>query len=221
MNRMHHTDVRSLQQPDGSFAGDEWGEIDTRCCTSLCFNTCCSTCFIMQVRELRRSCSSSCRFSYCALSCCRLLGQPEAVDVASAVRYVARCQNIDGGFGCTPGRCILPPLQLSTNLPRASCRVAGLLCFTLSGVAAARFSAVLLQAMNHMLVRYSHAWLHWRLRTPCISLIEISHAGGARATIAEIRHDTELFLKKRAMYSLMLSIICGGQGISRCISPAL
>lgn len=39
MNRMLHTDVRSLQKPDGSFAGDEWGEIDTRCCTSLCFNT--------------------------------------------------------------------------------------------------------------------------------------------------------------------------------------
>lgn len=26
-----HADVQSLQQPDGSFAGDAWGEIDTRC----------------------------------------------------------------------------------------------------------------------------------------------------------------------------------------------
>ena len=31
-------DVSSLQQPDGSFAGDEWGEIDTRFsyCALLC-----------------------------------------------------------------------------------------------------------------------------------------------------------------------------------------
>ena len=28
---MLHADVQSLQQPDGSFAGDAWGEIDTRC----------------------------------------------------------------------------------------------------------------------------------------------------------------------------------------------
>ena len=32
------TDVRSLQQVDGSFAGDEWGEIDTRCYASLFFD---------------------------------------------------------------------------------------------------------------------------------------------------------------------------------------
>lgn len=25
--------MKSLQQPDGSVAGDEWGEIDTRCTT--------------------------------------------------------------------------------------------------------------------------------------------------------------------------------------------
>lgn len=36
--------VAGLQQPDGSFAGDKWGEVDTR-------------------------------FSYCALSCCSLLGR--------------------------------------------------------------------------------------------------------------------------------------------------
>ena len=27
---MLHADVQGLQQPDGSFAGDAWGEIDTR-----------------------------------------------------------------------------------------------------------------------------------------------------------------------------------------------
>ena len=30
-----HVDVQSLQQPDGSFAGDAWGEIDTRLVTAM------------------------------------------------------------------------------------------------------------------------------------------------------------------------------------------
>lgn len=64
--------VSSLQLPDGSFAGDEWGEIDTR-------------------------------FSYCALSCCKLIDRADAIDVPKAVEYVASCKNFDGGFGCTPG----------------------------------------------------------------------------------------------------------------------
>jgi len=49
-----------------------------------------------------------CRFSYCALSCCRLLGQLNALDVKAAVSYVASCRNIDGGFGCTPGGALHP-----------------------------------------------------------------------------------------------------------------
>ena len=44
-----------------------------------------------------------CRFSYCALSCCSLLGNIHAVDVPRAVLYVVSCQNFDGGFGNTPG----------------------------------------------------------------------------------------------------------------------
>lgn len=39
-----HSFRAGLQQPDGSFSGDKWGEVDTR-------------------------------FSYCALSCCSLLGR--------------------------------------------------------------------------------------------------------------------------------------------------
>ena len=30
-----HADIAKLQQPDGSFAGDEWGEVDTRCVCNL------------------------------------------------------------------------------------------------------------------------------------------------------------------------------------------
>ena len=72
----------------------------------------------------------------------------------------------------------------------------GLLCFKLCADAAVNVSAVTSQAMSHMLVRYSHVWLHWLLRTHCISLIEISHAGGALASISEIRHESELFSQK-------------------------
>ncbi len=58
--------------PDGSFAGDSWGEVDTR-------------------------------FSYCALSCCALLGRLDALDVPAAVAFILTCRNFDGGFGCVPG----------------------------------------------------------------------------------------------------------------------
>lgn len=64
-------DVSRLQQSDGSFVGDEWGEVDTR-------------------------------FSYCALSCLSLLGRLDAMNIVSAVDFVRRCQNFDGGFGSVP-----------------------------------------------------------------------------------------------------------------------
>jgi geranylgeranyl transferase type-2 subunit beta len=108
---MFVADVKSLQQPDGSFAGDNWGEVDTRCnnlphflagSTTLRANT--FSFLSMSLSIAPRPCHHACRFSYCALSCCRLLGHPQAIDVKAAVEYVARCQNIDGGFGCTPGQ---------------------------------------------------------------------------------------------------------------------
>lgn len=54
----------------------------------------------------RRACQQYicvCRFSYCALSCCSLLGNLQAVNVPQAVSYIVSCHNIDGGFGCTAG----------------------------------------------------------------------------------------------------------------------
>ncbi len=44
------------------------------------------------------------RFSYCALLCLSIMGRTSAVDVPAALRFIARCKNFDGGFGCTPGR---------------------------------------------------------------------------------------------------------------------
>jgi len=68
--------VVSLQQDDGSFAGDKWGEIDTR------FSYC-----ALSVLSLLSSISGG-------LNC---------IDIGKAVEYIASCQNMDGGFGSMKG----------------------------------------------------------------------------------------------------------------------
>lgn len=47
--------------------------------------------------------SQSPRFSYCALSCCALLGRLDALDVPAAIGFVNACRNFDGSYGCAPG----------------------------------------------------------------------------------------------------------------------
>lgn len=42
------------------------------------------------------------RFSYCALSCLRVLGRLDAVDAGKAAAFVVSCRNFDGGFGGLP-----------------------------------------------------------------------------------------------------------------------
>ena len=66
--------VGARQQPNGSFTGDKWGEVDTR--------------------------FSYCALS--ALSIMGKLDSG-VVDVAKATEFVARCRNFDGGFGAVPG----------------------------------------------------------------------------------------------------------------------
>ena len=66
--------VSALQQSDGSFAGDKWGEIDTR--------------------------FSYCAFSALAMLGKLSTG---LVDVEKGIAYIASCQNFDGGFGVVPG----------------------------------------------------------------------------------------------------------------------
>ena len=70
--------VSSLQQSstDGSFAGDKWGEIDTR--------------------------FTYCALSILALLN-RLDDVSSGVDIEKAVNYIISCQNIDGGFGSMLG----------------------------------------------------------------------------------------------------------------------
>ena len=68
--------ISSLQQEDGSFAGDKWGEIDTR------FSYCALSILSILSNESD------------GLDC---------IDLSKAVAYIASCQNIDGGFGSMKG----------------------------------------------------------------------------------------------------------------------
>lgn len=72
--------LADLQQPNGTFAGDNWGETDTR--------------FLYAALN--------------ALSLLNMLpkqrpGETPLVDVAAAANYIKSCQNSDGGFGVAPG----------------------------------------------------------------------------------------------------------------------
>lgn len=96
--------VKSLQQSDGSFAGDKWGEIDTR--------------------------FSYCALSILALLGCL---EESVVDVAKAVDFVERCQNFDGGFGAVPGAeshagqifCCVGALSIAGALDRINANLLG------------------------------------------------------------------------------------------------
>ena len=71
----------SLQLADGSFQGDEWGEVDTRF----------SYCALAGLSILGR------------LSCGGADAGKQLIDVNAANQFVASCKNFDGGFGCVPG----------------------------------------------------------------------------------------------------------------------
>jgi len=70
--------MANLQQPDGSFVGDEFGEVDTR--FSYCVLN--GLTLLGYVTNEQKS---------------------EWINVEAAVDYVLSCQNFDGGFGAVPG----------------------------------------------------------------------------------------------------------------------
>jgi len=76
--------VASLQQPDGSFFGDEWGEVDSR--FSYCGLSCLAILGLLGPGGRMRN-----------------GGEALGVDVDAAVEFVMRCENIEGGFGAVPG----------------------------------------------------------------------------------------------------------------------
>lgn len=71
--------VAGLQRADGSFIGDEWGEVDTR------FSYCALSCLAILGKLWPAE------------------GDDALIDVKAATDYVASCRNFDGGFGATPG----------------------------------------------------------------------------------------------------------------------
>lgn len=81
--------VACLQNSDGSFRGDRWGEVDTR------FTYCAFSCLALLGRM--------------PLPLWSCGGEDDSdkhaavIDVCKAVRYVLLCRNFDGGFGCVPG----------------------------------------------------------------------------------------------------------------------
>ena len=97
--------VAALQQGDGSFHGDEWGEVDTR------FSYCALSSLAILGELWRRS--------------------PPLIDVAKAVDFVDRCRNFDGGYGAVPGAeshagqifCCVGALAIAKRLDQGSKRV--------------------------------------------------------------------------------------------------
>ena len=67
--------VARLQQEDGSFTGDKWGEVDTR------FSFC-AVAILALTGRLWENCP---------------------IDIDKAVEFIISCMNFDGGFGCRPG----------------------------------------------------------------------------------------------------------------------
>ena len=81
--------VSGLQQTDGSFAGDEWGEVDTR--FSYCALSALSILGALPNEEDSNNKNNS-------------FGENTAIiDLQKAALYVSSCRNFDGGFGSVPG----------------------------------------------------------------------------------------------------------------------
>nr|XP_002130479.1 geranylgeranyl transferase type-2 subunit beta [Ciona intestinalis] len=67
--------IAGLQNKDGSFSGDKWGEVDTR------FSFC----------------------AVAALSLVGRLWSDCPINIEKCVEFILSCMNFDGGFGCRPG----------------------------------------------------------------------------------------------------------------------
>lgn len=72
--------ISSLQQPNGTFAGDEWGETDTRFLYGA-FNALSLLGYMPFQRQ----------------------SEPPLINVPAAIAHIRASQNFDGGFGTTPG----------------------------------------------------------------------------------------------------------------------
>ena len=81
--------VSSLQNDDGSFSGDEWGEVDTR------FTYCALSCLALLGRLPLPKWAEDNKSDD--------VNDSDIIDIHKAVYYIISCRNFDGGFGCVPG----------------------------------------------------------------------------------------------------------------------
>lgn len=92
--------IKQRQQPDGSFTGDVWGEVDTR------FSFCAVATLSLLVKQQKNQKNTQnkqiflCRITFFFYF---LQGRLDAIDVEKAVSFVISCMNFDGGFGSKPG----------------------------------------------------------------------------------------------------------------------
>lgn len=81
--------ITSLQNEDGSFSGDEWGEVDTR------FSYCALSCLALLGRLPLPK--------WAVVERTEVEPESAGIDIHRAVEYIISCRNFDGGFGCVPG----------------------------------------------------------------------------------------------------------------------
>lgn len=84
--------VASLQNDDGSFSGDEWGEVDTR------FSYCALSCLALLGKLPLPKWAIATDIAKEAKSV-----EDAVIDIHKAAHYIISCRNFDGGFGCVPG----------------------------------------------------------------------------------------------------------------------
>ena len=89
--------VSGLQNGDGSFSGDRWGEVDTR------FSYCALSCLALLGRLPLPSWARDGDDGEGRTGDDDEEEEPPVIDTEAAVRYIISCRNFDGGFGCVPG----------------------------------------------------------------------------------------------------------------------
>ena len=85
--------VSNLQNDDGSFSGDEWGEVDTR------FSYCALSCLALLGRLPLPKWAANENDNNDG----HVKSSEATIDIHKAVYYIISCRNFDGGFGCVPG----------------------------------------------------------------------------------------------------------------------
>lgn len=109
--------VCSLQQNDGSFAGDEWGEVDTR--FSYCALSALSILGALPDDDCNDDNDDGATKDKSTTT----------IDLQKAAQYVSSCRNFDGGFGSVPGAeshagqifCCVAALSIARSLHLLDC----------------------------------------------------------------------------------------------------